>query len=324
MGVHSRRDARYRCHRCRTTFTATHGTPLYRLKTDPNIVQLVLTLLTFGCPIPAVVMTFKIDERTLADWVSKAGEHAQRVHEHLVCQGQLHLGQVQADELWCRTQRGVRWLATAVCVSSRLLLWGTLAAERTHALIAGVVHQVHCAAQLQSPVLWATDGYGAWKTQVLRVFRTPRHTGRRGRPALVPWAELHIVQVVKRTSRDRIERRIAFGDLFEALHLIEASQGRSGTVNTAFVERLNATLRTWLPALVRRSRHAGSDGERLERHFFLVLAAYNFIRPHRSLRVQVNGRWVDRTPGMAAGVTDHAWTIAELLRCRIEPCVQAA
>ncbi|MHA0047809.1 hypothetical protein ACXXCZ_17550 (plasmid) [Deinococcus sp. PEB2-67] len=65
MGVHSRRDARYRCHRCHTTY----GTPLYRLKTDPNIVQLVLTLLTFGCPIPALVMAFKIDERTLADWV---------------------------------------------------------------------------------------------------------------------------------------------------------------------------------------------------------------------------------------------------------------
>ncbi|WP_189056515.1 hypothetical protein [Deinococcus daejeonensis] len=115
---------------------------------------------------------------------------------------------------------------------------------------------------------------------------------------------------MKRTSRDHTLRRIAFGDLFEALHLIEASQGRPGAVNTVFVERLNATLRTWLPALVRRSRHAGSDGERLERHVFLVLAAYNFIRPHRSLRVQVNGRWVDRTPGMAAGVTDHAWTVA--------------
>ncbi|MHA0043785.1 hypothetical protein [Deinococcus sp. PEB2-63] len=66
-------------------------------------------------------------------------------------------------------------------------------------------------------------------------------------------------------------------------------------MNTAFVERWNATLRTWLPVLVRRSRHAGSDGERLERHFFRVVAAYKFIRPHWSLRVQVHGRWVDRT-----------------------------
>ena len=92
------------------------------------------------------------------------------------------------------------------------------------------------------------------------------------------WAELHIVQVVKRTYGERTLRRLAFGDLFEALHLIEETQGKRGTVNTAFVERLNATLRTWLPALTRRSRHAGSDAQRLHRRFFLTAAAYNFVR----------------------------------------------
>ena len=83
------------------------------MKTDLNAVTLILTLLIFGCPLPAIVMAFKIDERTLADWLDKAGEHAGRVQEHLVCRGQLELGQVQADELWCRSQRGVVWLATA-------------------------------------------------------------------------------------------------------------------------------------------------------------------------------------------------------------------
>lgn len=286
--------------------------------------MLVLTLLIFGCPIPAIVMAFKIDERTLADWLDKAGEHAVRVQEHLVCQGHLDLGQVQADELWCRSQRGVLWLATAVSVASRLLIWGKVASGRTEEMIADVVQHVHCAARLQSPILWATDGFATWKKQILRAFRSAVHTGRRGRPKLVEWAELHIVQVVKRTYGERIERRLAFGDLFEALHLIEVTQGKRGTVNTAFVERLNATLRTWLPALTRRSRHAGSDQQRLERRFFLTAAAYNFIRPHRSLRLPVDGRWVERTPGMVAGLTDHPWTIEELLRFRVPPPHNAA
>lgn len=246
--------------------------------------MLVLTLLIFGCPIPAIVMAFKIDERTLADWLDKAGEHAQRVQEHLVCQGQQGLGQVQADERWWRSQRGVLWLATAVSVASRLLIWGKVASGRTEEMIAEVVQHVHRAARLQSPILWASDGFATWKKQMLRAFRSAVHTGRRGRPKLVAWAELHIVQVVNRTYGERIERRLACGDLFEALHLIEVTQGKRGTVNTAFVERLNATLRTWLPALTRRSRHAGSDQQRLERRFFLTAAAYNFIRPHRSLR----------------------------------------
>lgn len=323
MGVHSKPEARYRCHTCRRTFTRSYGTPFYGLKTDPNSVTLILTLLSFGCPIPAIVMAFQVDERTLAAWLSKAGEHAKRVQEHQVCQAQLDLGQVQADELWCRTQRGVVWLATAMSVTSRLLLWGKVASERSEEMIGEVVQHVHRAARLQSPILWATDGFGAWKTQIRQVFRTPVHNGRRGRPRLLEWAELHIVQVVKRTYGERIERRLAFGDLFEALHRIEVTQGKPGTVNTAFIERLNATLRTWLPALTRRSRHAGSDQRRLEHHFFLTLAAYNFVRPHRSLRMKVDGRWIERTPGMTAGLTEHPWTLEQLLRFRVPPSQKA-
>jgi hypothetical protein len=133
------------------------------LKTDLNAVTLILTLLIFGCPLPAIVLAFKIDERTLADWLDKAGEHAQRVHLHLVCQGHLELGQVQADERWYRSQRGVLWLATAVSVASRLLIWGTVASGRTEAMITDVVQHVHRAVRLGSPILWATDGFTTWK-----------------------------------------------------------------------------------------------------------------------------------------------------------------
>ena len=324
VGVHSKVDKRFRCHGCGKTFTETHGTPLFGLKSDHQLIVLVLTLLVFGCPIPAIVAAFKLDERTIADWIDKSGEHAQRVQEKLVCRAQLDLGQVQADELWCRSQRGVLWLATAVSVASRLLIWGKLAAGRTEDMIDDVVNHVHRAARLQSPILWAVDGFSTWKTSILHAFRVKVENGRRGRPKLVQWAELHIVQLVKRTRGERIERRLAFGDLFEALHMIEVTQGKRGTVNTAFVERLNGTLRTWLPALTRRSRHAGTERARLERQFFLVTAVYNWVRPHRSLRIQVDGRWIERTPGMAAGLTDHPWTMEELLRFRVSTHQKAA
>ena len=178
VGVHSKQQGRYRCHGCRKTFTQTHSTPLYRLKSDLNVVTLVVTLLIFGCPLPAIVMAFKIDERTLADWLDKAGEHAQRVQDHLVCQGQLDLGQVQADERWCRSQRGVLWVATAISVASRLLIWGSVASGRTEAMITEVVQHVHRAARLQSPILWATDGFATWKGQILQCFRSALLSGR--------------------------------------------------------------------------------------------------------------------------------------------------
>jgi intracellular sulfur oxidation DsrE/DsrF family protein len=63
----------------------------------------VLTLLDYGCPIPAIVATFALDERTIAAWHPKASQHAQHV-QHVVCQGQVDLGQVQSDELYVKTQ----------------------------------------------------------------------------------------------------------------------------------------------------------------------------------------------------------------------------
>jgi hypothetical protein len=71
---------------------------LYGLKHPTWLVVLVLTLLAFGCPVPAIVAAFGLDERTVRDWHQKAGQQAQRVHSEVVCQGQVDVGQVQGDE----------------------------------------------------------------------------------------------------------------------------------------------------------------------------------------------------------------------------------
>jgi hypothetical protein len=63
-------------------------------------------------------------------WQRKAGRHAKAVQEQLVCQGQVDLGQVQADELYVKVQGGTLWMATAISVFSRLFVWGALAAQR--------------------------------------------------------------------------------------------------------------------------------------------------------------------------------------------------
>src|SRR5919199_3005875 len=89
IGIHSHKQRRYKCHACGKTFAETVGTPLYGLKTSLWVVRIVLTLLAFGCPLPAIVAAFVLDERTIADWQRKAGQHARLVHDHLVCQGQV-------------------------------------------------------------------------------------------------------------------------------------------------------------------------------------------------------------------------------------------
>src|SRR4051812_36369686 len=94
IGVHSHTERRYICHACHRTFAETTGTMLYGRKHPIWVVLVVLSLLAYGCPIPAIVATFALDERTVADWQFQAGRHARQVQEQIVCQGQVDVGQV--------------------------------------------------------------------------------------------------------------------------------------------------------------------------------------------------------------------------------------
>lgn len=310
IGVHSRQERRYICHACGDTFAETVGTPLYGLKHPAWLVVLVLALLAGGCPMPAIVFAFGLDERTVTAWQQKAGQHAKHVQEAVVCQGQVALGQVQGDELYVKTQRGTVWMATAMSVFARLFLWGAVAPARDTALITQVVQHVRTAARVGQPILWAVDGFAAWTSAILAVFRDPVHTGKRGRPPLVVWADLHIVQVVKQYTGRRlsgVQRRVAHGCQRCAETIMQATQVGLGVINTAYIERLNATFRTWLPALTRRSRTPAREVAHLEAAMFWMGAVYNFCRVHTTL----NG-----TPAMAADLTDQVWSVDALVRYR--------
>ena len=312
IGVHSHKERRYICHACKGTFAETTGTLLYGLKHPIWLVLVVLSLVAYGCPIPAIVATFDLDERTVADWQLKAGRHAKTVQEQVVCQGQVDVGQVQADELYTKTQAGAVWIATAMTVFSRLWLWGTISWNRDTALVEPVIEQVRAAAQIGQPILFAVDGFKAYVTCIRKVFRDPVHTGKRGRPPLKVWDDLHIVQVVKQRVGQRlvsISRRVAHGSLETAEAIMQATQVELGRINTAYIERLNATLRTWMPALVRRTRTPSGDRARLEAALFWTGCVYNFCHGHATLA---------GTPAMAADLTDHVWSIDELIRYRCQ------
>jgi len=285
---------------------------LYGLKHPIWLVLLVLSLLAYGCPIPAIVATFELDERTVADWQLKAGQHAKTVQETVVCQGQVDVGQVQADELYTKTQAGPVWIATAMTVFSRLWLWGAISWDRDAALVEPVIVQVRAAARRGQPILFAVDGFKPYVSGILKVFRDPLYTGKRGRPRLVVWDELHIVQVVKQRTGRRlksISRRLAHGSLVQAEAIMQATQVELGRINTAYIERLNATLRTWMPALVRRTRTPSGARERLEAALFWTGCVYNFCHMHATLA---------GTPAMAADLTEHVWSIEELIRYRCQ------
>jgi transposase-like protein len=312
IGVHSHTHRRYSCHACGKTFAETAGTPLYGVQHPTWRVVVVLTVLAGGCPLPAIVFAFGLDERTVAEWQRKAGQHAKAVQKQRVCRGQVDVGQVQGDELYVKTQHGTGWMATAMSVFSRLFLWGAVAPQRDTSLITQVVQHVRAAAQIGQPIWWAVDGFSAWTRALLNVFREPVRTGKRGQPPLVVWTELHIVQVVKQYPGRRltsVQRRLAHGCLRCAEAILQATQVGVGVFNTAYVERLNATFRTWLPALTRRSRTPARQVAQLEAAMFWMGVVYTFCRMHTTLT---------GTPAMAADLTDPVWSVDELLRCQLK------
>jgi transposase-like protein len=326
IGVQSHQERRYICHCCGETFSATKGTMFYGLKTDHKVVEQVVTLLGHGCPPQAIVEAFGLDERTVADWQKKAGQHCKGVHEHIIGQSQLEVGQVQADEIKVKTQKGVIWIAMALLVSCRLWLGGAVSARRDRSLIDALVAQVRAMA-LCRPMVWAVDGLSTYVKAIQRAFRTPLRTGKPGAPRKIAWPDVSIVQVIKRRAQGvlSIERRIRQGDPQQVQQVIDASQGGRGGINTAFIERLNATFRQCLACLARRTRALARTAATLEHGMYLVGCLYNFCSPHQSLRLPlvVNGRgqrrWVQRTPALAAGLTDHIWLVYELLSFKVPP-----
>ena len=197
MHVHSRAEQRYRCTSCGQTFAATKDTPFYRLRTAADVVTLVLTLLSHGCPTQAIVAAFGLDERTVAAWLIRAGQHCQQVQPHVVQQGQVALQHVQADELWVKLVGRRVWMAMAMAVPSRLWLGGVISPHRNLVLITTLVQVVRSWGRSMA-ILVCVDGLASYVTAFLRVFRQPLRTGRRGRPRLVLEAGLLLGQVVKR------------------------------------------------------------------------------------------------------------------------------
>ena len=157
------------------------------------------------------------------------------------------------------------------------------------------------------------------------VQEVPRQTGKRGRPPkpkLIPPPELRYAQVVKKREKGRvvsIETAVIFGDPEEVKRCL-ATSPVSKTINTSFVERNNLTLRQGSRRLTRGTNGFSKELPGLESQLYLASGYYHFVKTHLGLRQKVvNGtrKWQQRTPALAAQITDHIWSTRELLIYRV-------
>lgn len=290
------------------------------LRKPSEVIVIVVTLLAYGCPIQAIVHAFGLDERTVASWRDRAGTQCEQVHQAIVEQGQLDLVHVQADEIRVKGRGRIVWMGLAMMVSTRLWLAGVVSPSRDTALADRLLQQVRRCGQALRALLVCTDGWAAYPNSIRRAFREKvKVTAGRGRACLRVWPQLYIGTVIKHSVKKRVvevTRRMAHGSAKRAAVLLRRSHG--GTMlNTAFIERFNGTMRERLATLTRKCRHAARRLEALHTGMYLIGCSYNFCWPHHELGKHREGVVV--TPAMAAGLTDHVWSLLELLSYKVAP-----
>ncbi len=330
---HAERIQTFRCQACRTTFSARRHTPLYRLKTPSHQVAMVLTALAEGLDPSAAERVFGFRQATITTWLTRAGLHAQTLHNRFF--RTLHIPYLQLDELRTRLRsyNQVLWLWLTVDPLTKIipaLHLGPRTQNMAHLLI-------HSLRQVLAPgclPLFTSDGLNLYFYALTAHFGQWCEVDHRGRKAY-QWqvaAELLYGQVKKIYRRRKLVQVTHVMRLGASVALQAALQGLglSGRLNTAFIERVNLTVRHGVAALARRTWATVQQAPQLLTHLEWWRAYYHFVRPHASLRValiqpQERGgrllaqRYRQRTPAMAAGRTNRQWSTREVLCYPLPP-----
>jgi IS1 family transposase len=334
-------------------FQETHGTPLHGKHVPLEMLVWAVGALAEGLGIRAVARVFEVDPNTVLTWLSEVADHAAAFSRHFL--HDVRVTQVQLDELFAllsavkaeevsepkiiqRLSRSPRWVWGALDPVTKLLLTIDVG-ERTLAMAQGVVHQVM---QIVAPgclPLFLTDGFKEYTTGLMTHYGQWVQPARRRvlgplpKPRWMPLPGLLYAQVVKQYRRRCLvgmHHRVVFGTL-EGVKQVLASTGWQ--INTAFIERVNLSIRQHVAAVGRRVTTLCKGKEGVRHQLALYHGYYNFCLPHASLRrplpqpLPTYGmgsarRWQPCTPAMAAGLTDHVWSLKEVLLFRVPPWPQ--
>jgi len=330
---HAEQIQTFRCQACRTTFTARRHTPLYRLKTPSHQIAMVLSALAEGLDPSAAERVFGFRQATITTWLTRAGRHAELFHER--CFRNLHIPHLPLDEIRTRLRRStqVLWLWLAVDPCTKILPVLSLGPRTQHA-----AHLlIHSLQQVLAPdclPVFTSDGLNLYFYALTAHFGQWLASDRRGRNMRRWQVEAGLIygQVKKSYRRRKLVRvthvmRLGTQD---ALKAALQGLGFSGRLNTAFIERVNLTVRHGVAALARRTWATAQQSPHLLAHLEWWRAYYHFVRPHQSLRValmqprerggkRLAQRYRQRTPAMAAGRTHRRWTAREVLSRPLPP-----
>ena len=314
----------FKCQACGKKFTARRNTILYRLKSDSGLIEKILWLLALGVDASALEEVFGVREITIRTRLCRSGLQGKKLHECFMAE--LELVHVQLDELWANVKESSQdmWLWVATDVKTKLIPVMQVGA-RNQEMAYSVIHELKHRLAADGVPVFSTDGlkhyyyaltahFGQWETV----------DGKK--PVWVLLRDFVYGQVIKHQRRRKtveVERRVLVGEMTQYSARLRRA-GLSGRINTAFVERINLTIRQCVSKLTRRTWGPAKFTPELMEHLEYWRSYYHFVRPHESLAeempkpVQRKGKQQPRkyrrkTPAMVAGLTDRRWTVKDLL-----------
>lgn len=304
------------CQCCGKVFTSRKNTPLYQIKSEEEQVALALHLLVEGLDISATARVTGKQEATIARWLKRMGQHSQGVHDRVF--RELSLPLVQLDELYVRVRDWLKagWLWLTIDPVSKVIPVLHLGGRKKEDAYA-VGHELKARLMPGCVPGFTADGLIAY------FHALTAHFGRWMRPPRArvdhwePDPNFRLGQLVKHKERRRLKyaiRRMAWGKR-SALFAVLQANGFRQIIQTAYIERVNLTFRQSVAGLARQTWSLTSEST-LRLHLEWFRLYYHFTRPHESLRQPVpglRGRYRQRTPAMALGLTDRVLTIHDLL-----------
>ena len=284
---------RYRCKCCGKTFCSTTQTPYYRIKHTRKSFDEVVTMSVEGVNKSAIARIKQLSWNTVARWLQRASAAARRFNDAMM-EG-YEVKELQADEIrtFIAGKAHTTWVLVAIEVWSRL--WSsTVVGRRSYESIKWLFHDTVCRGVFSDLPLITTDGFRYYQAVISRIFSQTCVYG----------------QVIKSWRKNRVtkvERKLVFGS-HQQLEQALCKSEDSCSLNTAFIERLNLTIRQGSAYLGRKTPCHARNGEYLDDHLELLRSYYNFVRFHRALKFGQERR----TPAMQAGLVSKQLSFRDI------------
>lgn len=337
------------CQVCGQHFSSRLGTVFYDLKASEEQVERALTCLAEGVSIRATGRIVKADKDNVSAWLSRAGEHCKVLTSKFFIN--LHLTECQLDELWSFVyakegnlqnvkhvlqEYGDAWVWVAFAPDFKLIP-AFVVGKRTQENADLLIERLVKVSDEHIP-FFTSDALKHYRNSllkyygVLEILPQKQGPGRPQQPRIVPKPDLKYAIVFKKRENGRVVEVLTlpvFGTQEKIAELLEKST-TSNKVNTSFIERNNLSLRQTSRRLTRKTNAFSKRLPYLEKQLYLAIAYSHFVLTHKTLRAKLaqpiptkgSGspkKWIYRTPAIATGLTDHVWTMKELLTYPIVP-----